>query len=61
MADYTDNYTLAQPEDGAYNAGDAINGNMDIIDAELFNARNILTYEGDVLTYEGDVLYYANP
>ena len=33
--DYTTNYNLAKPEDGAYNWGQAMNGNMDILDAKI--------------------------
>ena len=57
MADYTTNYTLAQPEAGASNSGTAINGNMDIIDAALFAARNIIVKDGNVVTKSGDILY----
>lgn len=33
--DYTTYHSLAKPEDGARNAGNAMNGNMDILDTEL--------------------------
>jgi hypothetical protein len=59
--DYTDNYNFALPETGAENTGQAYNGNLEIIDPELFNARNIITYEGDIVTYEGDIVFLANP
>jgi len=40
MADYTTNYSFAKPEDGARNAGQAMNGNMDIIDTEIKALRD---------------------
>jgi len=55
--DYTDNYNMAMPEAGSSNSGEAVNGNMEIIDATLFAARNIITKNGDIVTKNGDILY----
>lgn len=55
--DYTTNYNLAKPEDGARNAGQAVNGNIDIIDAEMFKARNLITKNGEVVCKNSDVVY----
>ena len=57
MADYTDNYSLAMPETGAENSGSAYNGNMEILDAQVFAARNLITKGGDIVVKNGDVLY----
>lgn len=55
--DYTENYSLAMPEEGDSNSGEAVNGNFETIDAALFAARNIITKNGDILTKNGDILY----
>lgn len=59
MADYTDNYSLAMPEEGAENSGQAINGNLEIIDLELMKREN-LVLSNDVFLKSGTDMIYHN-
>ena len=59
MADYTDNFNLAQPEEGSEDSGTAVNGNMEIIDSEIYIAQNPMCYEDEVLIYEDNVLFWS--
>ena len=61
VSTYTPNYNLPLFETGTGGEDSADNGLKEWLDAELFKARNIITYEGDIVTYEGDIVYFANP
>jgi hypothetical protein len=56
--DYTDNFSLAQPESGSSNSGQAVNGNMDTIDLNLYGVQNPLCYEDEMLIYDDNILMW---
>lgn len=57
--DYTTNYSLAKPEDGARNAGQAVNGNMETIDKEFMKREN-LVLSNNVFLKSGNNMIYHN-
>lgn len=58
MADYTDNYNLAEPEEGAENSGQAYNGNMEIIDKALMRMENLVLSNNVFLKSGNDMIYH---
>jgi hypothetical protein len=61
--DYTTNYNLGKPEDGARNAGQTMNGNMDIIDAAIDEGIRLLSdvAVGTDLSTVGQTTVYITP
>jgi len=59
MADYTDNYSLAMPEEGSSNSGDAVNGNFETIDDMLMKLENVVVSNNVILKHGDNMIYHS--
>lgn len=57
MVDYTENYSLAMPEEGDSNSGAAVNGNFEIIDDMIMKMENLVVSD-NVFMKSGDYMLY---
>jgi len=57
--DYTDNYNMAMPEAGSSNSGEAVNGNMEIIDDMLMKLENLVVSNNVFLKHGENMIYHS--